>query len=73
VTDCGPGIAPDEREQIFQKFNRVSGSGRAGLGLTIARAFVEAHGQHIEVTDAPSEGARFTFTMPVASLAAELA
>jgi signal transduction histidine kinase len=51
----------------------VSGSGRAGLGLTIARAFVEAHGQHIEVTDAPSEGARFTFTMPVASLAAELA
>jgi len=53
--DCGPGIAPDEREQIFQKFNRVSGSGRAGLGLTIARRSSRPR-QHIEVTTPRAKG-----------------
>jgi signal transduction histidine kinase len=44
-------------------FNRVSGAGRAGLGLTIAKAFIDAHGGWIEVSNAPGGGARFTFTI----------
>jgi len=66
VEDHGPGVAPSERDLVFEMFNRVSGGGRAGLGLAIAKAFVEAHGQSIRVEDARGGGARFVFTMPVA-------
>ena len=44
-------------------FNRMGGGGRAGLGLTIAKAFVEAHGERIWVEDGPGGGARFVVTM----------
>ncbi len=64
VRDHGPGVPFAERERVFEMFNRASGSGRAGLGLTIAKAFVEAHGQTIRVGDAPGGGAELTFTMP---------
>jgi two-component system sensor histidine kinase KdpD len=70
VEDHGPGVPPSERELVFQLFNRVSSGGRAGLGLAIAKAFVEAHGQTIRVEDAAGGGARFVFTMPVATLPA---
>jgi signal transduction histidine kinase len=43
----------------------------AGLGLTIAKTFIEAHGQRIWVEDAPGGGARFCFTLPVAANVAE--
>ena len=66
VRDHGPGIPASERQHIFQMLNRVSGGGRAGLGLAIAKAFVEAHGQTIRVEDAAGGGARFAFTMPAA-------
>ncbi len=66
VEDRGPGVPASERELVFQMFNRASAGGRAGLGLTIAKAFVEAHGQTIRVEDAPGGGARFVITMPVA-------
>jgi two-component system sensor histidine kinase KdpD len=72
VQDHGPGIAPEERDHIFEMFNRVSGSGRAGLGLTIARSFVEAHGQSIQAHDVPGGGARFTVTLPTAAVPAEV-
>jgi two-component system sensor histidine kinase KdpD len=66
VEDRGPGVPSSERELVFQMFNRASAGGRAGLGLTIAKAFVEAHGQTIRVEDAAGGGARFVVTMPVA-------
>ena len=44
VTDDGPGIDRDDRERVFEMFSQNGGGGRAGLGLAIAKAFVEAHG-----------------------------
>jgi len=66
VSDCGPGVPADERASIFQMFNRREAGGRGGLGLAIARAFVEAHGQRIWVDDGAAPGARFVFTLPPA-------
>lgn len=65
VTDCGPGVPPPERQGVFDTFVRYDTGGRAGLGLAIAKAFVEAHGERIWVEDAPTGGARFAFTLPV--------
>jgi len=64
VRDHGPGVPFAERERVFEMSSGVGGDGRAGLGLTIAKAFVEAHGQTIGVGEAPGGGAEFTFTMP---------
>jgi two-component system sensor histidine kinase KdpD len=66
VSDEGPGVPADERATIFQMFNRREAGGRGGLGLAIARAFVEAHGQRIWVDDGGEPGARFVFTLPTA-------
>jgi two-component system sensor histidine kinase KdpD len=71
VTDSGPGVSPDRRAEIFELFPRREGDAGAGLGLTIAKMFVEAHGQRIWVEDAPLGGARFCFTLPVAAQAYE--
>jgi len=49
VTDAGPGVPVAEREAIFDRFVRFDTGGRAGLGLTIAKTFVEAHGETIWV------------------------
>jgi two-component system sensor histidine kinase KdpD len=71
VTDAGPGVPGTRREEIFGLFPRRQHDAGAGLGLTIARTFVEAHGQRIWVEDAPGGGARFCFTLPVAAELAE--
>ncbi len=63
VSDEGPGVAPANRERIFDRFAQFDTGGRAGLGLTIARTFVEAHGQHLWYEDAPGGGARFVFSL----------
>lgn len=65
VTDRGAGVPTDERDMVFQSFVRFDTGGRAGLGLAIAKTFVEAHGERIWVEDVPGGGARFMFTMPV--------
>ena len=69
VSDTGPGIAPEERGQIFERFargqNSQLGSEGAGLGLSIVRAVVDAHHGSIRVTDAPDGGARFTIALPI--------
>jgi two-component system, OmpR family, sensor histidine kinase KdpD len=65
VTDQGPGVDPGRREEIFGLFARRDDDAGAGLGLTIAKTFVEAHGQRIWVEDAPGGGARFCFTLPL--------
>ena len=51
VDDTGPGIAPDERERVFDPFYRVLGNGEigSGLGLAIARSVAESIGAHIEL------------------------
>jgi two-component system, OmpR family, sensor histidine kinase KdpD len=66
VTDQGPGVPIAEREAIFEKFVRFDTGGRSGLGLAIAKAFVEAHGDRIWVEGVPGGGARFIFTVPLA-------
>jgi signal transduction histidine kinase len=72
VEDTGPGIAPTERERVFDKFyqvGRVEGERMpgSGLGLTIARHLVELHGGRIWVEDAASGGAAFVVLLPAAS------
>ena len=66
VADRGLGVSPERRDEVFELFARRPGDAGAGLGLTIAKTFVEAHGQTIWVEDAPGGGARFCFTLPVA-------
>ena len=66
VDDEGPGVAPSDRQTIFDRFVKFDTGGRAGLGLTIAKTFIEAHGEHIWCEEAPSGGARFVFSLPVA-------
>jgi two-component system, OmpR family, sensor histidine kinase KdpD len=66
VSDRGPGVPASERQAVFEKFVRFDTGGRSGLGLAIAKAFVEAHGDQIWVEDAPGGGARFVFTLPPA-------
>ncbi len=56
VADCGPGVPLHEREAVFDRFVRFDTGGRAGLGLTIAKTFVEAHGERIWVEDVPPVG-----------------
>ena len=73
VEDRGPGVPEADRDRIFRMFNRVSGGGRAGIGLAIVQAFVEAHGQSVWVEAAAAGGARFVFTLPVVTVAAEVA
>ena len=70
VTDTGEGIPAGELPNIFERFHRVDKSrsratGGSGLGLTIAKYFVEAHSGKIEVQSEPGKGSRFAFTVPV--------
>lgn len=67
ITDQGPGMRPDQRNGLFGLPARRDDDAGAGLGLSIAQTFVEAHGQRIWVEDAPEGGARFCFTLPVAA------
>jgi two-component system, OmpR family, sensor kinase len=69
VSDTGPGIPPDQLEQIFERFHRVDRSrsretGGSGLGLAIARAIVEAHGGTIRAESGQGLGATFRLELP---------
>jgi signal transduction histidine kinase len=64
VSDEGPGISRDEQERVFEMFSQNAGGGRAGLGLAIAKAFVEAHGGLIWIDSDVRRGARVVFTVP---------
>ena len=71
VSDDGPGIPPDKRELVFQRFTRLDSarnkdSGGAGLGLPIARQIAEASGGTLRIEDSPS-GARFVLYLPATS------
>ncbi len=70
VGDTGRGIAPDHHELIFREFAQVDASASrvhhgTGLGLTIARRFVELHGGRIWVESDLGKGSRFFFTIPL--------
>jgi two-component system sensor histidine kinase KdpD len=66
VADRGAGIPAGEEESIFEKFVRGSTAGGGiGLGLTICRAIVNAHGGRIWVENRPKGGAIFRFTLPI--------
>ncbi len=69
VADDGPGIAVEDRERVFDMFSQNGGGGRAGLGLAIAKAFVEAHGGLIWIDPDVAGGARVVFTAPSEALA----
>jgi len=69
VVDTGDGIPPEDLPYVFERFyradpSRVRATGGAGLGLTIARRLVEAHGGTIGVESEVGKGSRFTFTLP---------
>jgi len=65
VVDRGPGIPEPERERIFEPFYRREGGGGSGLGLSIARGFVEANGGEISVESVPGQGSTFVVSFPL--------
>ena len=70
ISDSGPGLTPEEQAHVFERFWRADVSrsrdgGGSGLGLTIARYLVEAHGGEIGVTRSPYGGASFWFSIPL--------
>ena len=66
VRDRGPGIAPDDRQRVFEKYarGRLRLTRGSGLGLYLAREIVSAHGGEIWVGDTDGEGATVVFTLP---------
>jgi signal transduction histidine kinase len=69
VSDTGAGIAPEDQEAVFEEFRQVGASAAkeegTGLGLALARKFVELHGGRIRVKSQVGLGSMFTFTIPV--------
>jgi two-component system sensor histidine kinase ChvG len=73
VEDDGPGVPPEERQAIFNRFHSIRPEGEvfgrhSGLGLAIAKAIVEGHTGTISVTDREDDnhGARFSIRLPAA-------
>ena len=68
VADQGPGLPPGEEQRVFEKFYRAQRPGEssgAGLGLTICRGIIEAHGGHIWAENRPGGGTAFRCTLPL--------
>ena len=67
VADHGAGLAPGEENKVFEKFYRGPGTrpGGLGLGLSIARQLVEAHGGQIVAQNREDGGARFSIRLPI--------
>jgi signal transduction histidine kinase len=67
VSDSGPGVAPEMRSHVFERFGRaavVPGDEGFGLGLSIVKAIVEAHGGSVRIEDAEPQGAVFVIEIP---------
>lgn len=74
VQDFGAGIPGEDLGRVFDPFTQVDDSstrehGGAGLGLTIVKHYIEAHGGHVTVTSAPGEGSRFAIRLPIQEMA----
>lgn len=66
VRDCGPGIKPEEAEQLFKPFHTTKAAGM-GMGLAISRSIVEAHGGRLWIEPTQGPGAVFKFALPAAT------
>jgi two-component system OmpR family sensor kinase len=67
VADTGPGIPPEDRDRVFERFVRLDparGAGGAGLGLAIARWVAEAHGGGVRIVSSGSDGSIFAANLP---------
>jgi signal transduction histidine kinase len=68
VGDTGPGVAPEDQERIFLEFQQAGSEAEkpqgTGLGLALAKRFVEMHGGRIWVESEVEKGSRFIFTLP---------
>ena len=74
VTDTGIGIALEDQPRIFEEFRQVGGDYAhkkegTGLGLTLAKKFVELHGGKIWVESEAGKGSTFIFTLPITATA----
>lgn len=73
LADSGPGMSPDEAARVFDRFYRAdtsrsrAGGNGAGLGLTIVRSLVVAHGGRVEVDTSPGTGSTFRILLPEAA------
>src|SRR5262249_13715271 len=69
VSDTGVGIAPEDQEAIFEEFRQVGTADKkvegTGLGLALARKFIELHGGRIWLKSQLGQGSTFTFTLPM--------
>jgi signal transduction histidine kinase len=68
VRDTGPGVAPEHRDQVFERFGRGAAptdDEGFGLGLSIVRAIARAHGGTVTLEDEQPHGARFVITLPI--------
>ena len=74
VTDTGVGIAPEDQEAVFEEFRQVGTAAKkvegTGLGLALARKFIELHGGRIWVRSQVGVGSTFTFTLPLRAMRA---
>jgi signal transduction histidine kinase len=72
VADTGPGIAPEDRERIFEEFQQTETGGvqheGTGLGLALSKRFVELHGGRIWLESEVGRGSTFTFALPMTSI-----
>jgi two-component system sensor histidine kinase KdpD len=76
ITDHGPGIPTEDMELVFDKFYRLKRSnqiGGTGLGLTICKSIIEAHGGKIRAANNSTGGPVFSFVLPLGSAAREMA
>jgi len=67
IVDNGPGIAPEQQDQVFARFHRsgpARGEAALGLGLPLTRQFIEAHGGTVELESALDKGTSITLTIP---------
>ncbi|MBX9604836.1 MAG: PAS domain S-box protein [Gammaproteobacteria bacterium] len=64
-SDCGPGVAQEMRERLFQPFQTTKSEGM-GMGLSISHSIISTHGGSLRYSDAPQGGACFTLILPVA-------
>ena len=65
VSDTGSGISPDALPHVFDRFHKGSDSSGSGLGLTITKELVAAHGGHITIDSTLGHGTTVTFTIPI--------